>query len=77
MRNKLAFIGHYLLATVKTVGAYVMTPVSFTGCAFNGQSWTAQRIVRPSLSSTRPCHLAFLYRHFKLSLLYKRSFVGH
>jgi len=74
--NRLAFIRHYLLATVKTISAYVMSTVGFTGCAFNGQCGVAQRIVRASLTSARPCHLAFLYCHFKLSLIYKRSFMG-
>ncbi len=74
--NRLAFIRHYLLATVKTISAYVMSTVGFTGCAFNGQCGVAQRIVRASLTSARPCHLAFLYCHFKLSLIFKRSLIG-
>ena len=43
--KQVSFIGHYLLATVKAVGAYVMTSVRFTGCAFNRQRWIAQRVV--------------------------------
>ena len=77
--SRLAFIGHYLLATVKAVGTYVMTSVRFTGCAFNRQRWIAQRVVRASLPSARSCHLTFLYCHFKSSFIYKivkRSFAG-
>ena len=66
--SRLAFIGHYLLATVKAVGAYVMTSVRFTGCAFNRQRWIAQRIVRASLPSARSCHLTFFVLPFQIVL---------
>lgn len=53
----------HLAAAIITIGAYVVTPVSFAGSRIDRQRRRSQRIVRATLTTSRASYFTFLNGH--------------